>query len=317
MKTWQPTASLAALQARAKLYSQIRQFFAQRQVLEVETPILSTACVPDVHIEPLITQVQTSELKAFFLHTSPELAMKRLLAADYGAIFQITKAFRDNEVGRWHNPEFSLLEWYRPNFTENDLMQEVDELLQFVLASSPFEYVKYCDLFEKKTGLHPLKSDLSTLQNYATQFNLVDVKILERDACLQLIFSCQIEAQLGHNCPTVVTDYPATQAALARKKVDNPQLAARFEVYIQGVELANGFYELTDPIEQRQRFEQDLLKRRQLKQSIYPIDERFLAALEAGLPDCAGVALGLDRLLMLIIKAAHINEVLAFPIDCV
>jgi lysyl-tRNA synthetase class 2 len=236
--------------------------------------------------------------------------MKRLLAAGSGAIFQITKVFRDEEAGRWHNPEFTLLEWYRPDFNQSQLIQEVSQLLQTLLQCPPAEIMTYCAVFEQYTGLHPIHSSLFTLQEYITQFGLQD---LERDTCLQLIFSHKIEPKLTNL--TVIKDFPATQAALARKNLDNSELAERFEVYMQGIELANGFYELTDPVEQRQRFEQDLAKRHTLNLPTYPLDERFLAALESGLPDCAGVALGLDRLLMLMAGASHINQVLAFPID--
>lgn len=312
---WQPTALLETLRHRARLYNDIRQFFAARQVLEVETPILSAGCVPDPMIEPLYTHYHCPNSKRLFLHTSPELAMKRLLAAGYGAIFQIGKVFRDGEAGRWHSPEFSLLEWYRPGFNQDDLIQEVDELLQTLLHCPAAERLTYCAVFEQYTGLHPLHSSLSALQDYAAQFGIQDRHQLERDTCLQLILSHHIEPHLGQNGPTVIMDFPASQAALARKRADNPHLAERFEVYLQGIELANGFYELADPIEQRQRFEQDLAKRKALNLPTYPLDERFLAALESGLPDCAGVALGLDRLLMLIAGASHIHEVLAFPVE--
>lgn len=312
---WQPTASLDTLRLRAQLYRHIRHFFAARQVMEVETPILSAGCVPEPMIEPLYTQYHGPGANRLFLHTSPELAMKRLLAAGSGAIYQITKVFRDNEMGRWHNPEFTLLEWYRPGFNQAELIQEVDELLQTLLHCAPAERLSYCTLFEQQIGLHPLHTPLSTLQEYVKPWGIDSVARLDRDSCLQLILTHQIEPQLGQHCPTVIIDFPASQAALARKKVTDPTLAERFEVYIQGVELANGFYELTDSIEQRQRFEQEQLKRTMLNQPTYPLDERFLAALAAGLPDCAGVALGLDRLLMLITKASHIQEVIAFPIN--
>jgi lysyl-tRNA synthetase class 2 len=308
---WQPTAPLKNLHLRARLYRNIRDFFAAQKVLEVETPNLSGACVPDPNIEPF----HTHGSKPLFLHTSPELPMKRLLAAGSGAIFQITKVFRDGEVGRWHNPEFSLLEWYRPGFNQNDLIIEVDELLQTLLHCPPISRLNYCEVFEQHTSLHPLHSPLLALQDYATQSGLQDGHSLERDTCLQFILCHHIEPQLGHTCPTVITDFPASQAALARKRADNPQLAERFEVYVQGIELANGFYELTDPVEQRQRFERDLAKRQAQDMPTYPLDERFLAAIDAGLPDCAGVALGLDRLLMLMAGASHIHEVLAFPVD--
>lgn len=314
MSAWQPTANLAILQSRAQLYRQIRDFFAQRSVLEVETPVLSKSCVPDSLIEPLVTQYHGDRVQHLFLQTSPELAMKRLLAAGCGSIYQIAKAFRDGESGRWHNPEFSILEWYRVGFTKLDLIQEVDEFLQTMLGCAPALAISYCELFEKYTHLHPLTEPLYKLQNYVTRYHIDNVKDLDRDTCLQLILSHQIEQQLGHDRPVVITDFPATQAALARTQVENPDLAERFEFYVQGIELANGFYELTDVIEQRQRFEHSLQERTQQNKSLYPIDENFLAALDNGLPACAGVALGLDRLLMLLVNATHIDEVLSFPV---
>ncbi|HID98915.1 MAG TPA: EF-P lysine aminoacylase GenX [Thiotrichaceae bacterium] len=310
MTTWQPTAHFKTVLLRARVYKEIRAFFDQRDVLEVETPILSGACVPDLNIEPFYTDYHGPNPKRLFLQTSPELAMKRLLAAGSGPIFQICKVFRDGEAGRWHHPEFSLLEWYRPGFNKEDLIEEVDVFLQTLLHCRSAEHLRYCTVFEHYTGLHPLDTALSVLQAYAAQFGFPDVGQLDRDTCLQLILSHQIEPHLGQIRPTVITDFPASQAALARKRVDDPEWAERFEVYVQGIELANGFYELTDPIEQRERFEADLRKRQASNLPIYPLDEAFLAALESGLPDCAGVALGLDRLLMLIAGASHIDEVL-------
>ncbi len=304
---WQ--SNLVMLHERNKLYQSIRNFFTDRQILEVETPILSIGSVPEPTIEPLHTRY--SDKTKLFLQTSPELAMKRLLAAGSGAIFQIAKVFRDNEVGRWHSPEFSMLEWYRPGFNQTDLIKEVDEFLQILLHCEPAECLDYCEVFEQYTNLHPLNTSLPELQAYLE--NVQDSHIWDRDTCLQLIISQQIEPKLGINRPTVITNFPASQAALARKRVDNPQLAERFEFYVQGIELANGFHELSDPVEQRQRFEKDLLTRQELNLPIHPLDENFLAALEHGLPDCSGVALGLDRLLMLITGAKHIHEVLAFP----
>ena len=313
--SWQPTAPLKNLHLRARLYKDIRNFFADRQVLEVETPILSASCVPDPNIEPFYTNYHGPNPKNLILQTSPELPMKRLLAAGSGAIFQISKVFRDGEAGRWHNPEFSLLEWYRPGFNQNDLITEIDELLQIILKCQPASRLTYCEVFTKYTSLHPLNTITLALQDYANQLGLQNSYSSTRDTCLQFIFSHKVEPQLGQVCPTVITDFPATQAALARKRADNPELAERFEIYIRGIELANGFYELTDPKEQRQRFERDLSIRQALNMPNHPLDEHFLAALEAGLPDCAGVAVGLDRLLMLIANVSHINAVLAFPIN--
>jgi lysyl-tRNA synthetase class 2 len=312
---WYPNANLSVLRQRARLYHDIRHFFAKRSVLEVETPILSAATLPEAMIELFYTHYQGNETQRLFLQPSPEAFMKRLLAAGSGAIYQIARVFRDGEVGRWHNPEFSLLEWYRPGFTQMGLISEVIQLLQHVLGCQAAEYFSYCELFESYTDLHPLRTELSKLQKYATRFNIHNPQTLDRDACLQLIMLAHIEPQLGHVMPTVVFNFPASQAALARKHPDNSALAERFEVYVQGLELANGFRELTDPIEQRQRFEQELAKRQVLKKPLYPLDERFLTALHSGLPDCAGVAVGLDRLLALKVGALHIQDVLTFAFD--
>lgn len=312
---WQPTASLNMIRLRSELYREIRQFFADREILEVETPIFSPGSVPEPSIEPFFTTYQGDTKQRFFLQTSPELAMKRLLAAGSGAIFQLCKVFRDGEQGRWHSPEFTLLEWYRPGFNQMDLIREVDELLQLTLQTTPAQVLTYRGVFKKYTGLDPLVVKLDILQQYIKQFGVEQTQLWDRDSCLQLIISHQIEPHLGYDSPVVITDFPATQAALARKKSDNPQLAERFEFYVRGIELANGFDELTEAVEQRQRFEQDLKKRKALGLPTYPLDEHFLAALEAGLPACAGVALGVDRLLMLVTGASHINEVLTFPVE--
>lgn len=310
---WQPTCSLELLRLRARLYHDIRRFFMDRQVLEVETPILASAGNPEPMIDPFSTEYHGPQSRRLFLHTSPELAMKRLLVAGSGSIYQITKVFRDGEVGRWHNPEFTLLEWYRLGFTQAELIQEVDELLQTLLHCPAAEQIDYCDLFEQYTGLHPLESPLSVLQHYTAQLNPLEE--YDRDTCLQLIMSTHIEPALGQQCPLVVKAFPATQAALARRCLDNDELSERFEFYVKGMELANGFYELQDPIEQQQRFEKDLFKRHRLKKPYIPLDGRFLEALEVGLPPCSGVALGIDRLLMMMTHASHIREVIAFPID--
>ncbi len=311
--SWRPNSDIAYLQARAQLYQKIRQFFTDRHILEVETPILSQFAVPEPSIEPLTTQLYG--YKTFYLQTSPELAMKRLLAAGSGAIFQICKVFRDDELGRWHNPEFTLLEWYRPNFDADDLIQEVSDLLQFILDCPDAKVVTYQQVFENYLSIHPLKCALSELQQLIKKFAIKNAESFDRDTCLQLLMAHEIEPCLIADYPVVIKDFPASQAGLARKKSENSQFAARFEFYFKGVELANGFHELVDPIEQRQRFEQDLIKRAKNGQTILPIDEYFLAALDAGLPDCAGVALGVDRLLMLWLNADNIQDVLSFSIE--
>jgi len=312
---WQPTASHGTLQQRAQMYQTIRAFFAMREVLEVETPILSAGSVPEPTIAPLQTTYHHTTDQQLFLQTSPELAMKRLLAAGSGPIYQIAKAFRDDEVGRYHNPEFTLLEWYRPDFEPDDLIQEISELLQQILACPPAKTITYCNSFQQYLYLNPLTAPLTDLQNHAQQCGFTKANELDRTTCLQFLFSRIIEPRLGQTQPIVVKDFPIEQAALARQHPTQPQLAARFEVFYQGIELANGFHELTDPQEQQQRFAADLATRQRLNLPTYPLDQRFLAALQAGLPDCSGVAMGLDRLLMLKLNADHIHQVLAFPID--
>lgn len=311
---WQPTATLEVIKLRMRMYQQIRQFFAARGVLEVETPILSNGSVPEPAIEPFYTHYHTHITKPLFLQTSPELPMKRLLVAGSGAIFQICKVFRDGEAGRWHNPEFTMLEWYRPHFAVDALLDEIDELLQLLLHTTHLEQIDYCDIFEQYTEIHPLYTSLEELQKYVSRFGL-ETKSLNRDTCLQLILSQEIEPYLAQMHPVAIVHFPASQAALARKHPENPLLSERFEVYVQGVELANGFHELTDPVEQEQRFEEDLVKRHEANQGVYPLDEHFLAALHVGMPPTSGVAIGLDRLLMLMVKAGHIREVLAFSIE--
>jgi lysyl-tRNA synthetase class 2 len=321
---WQPCASHAVIHARAQLYAQIRDFFAQRQVLEVETPVLSRAATTTPAITSLHTFVHDvsgdSEPLSCWLHSSPELAMKRLLAAGCGSIYQLTKVFRDCERGANHHPEFTLLEWYRPGWTMHDLMAEVAQLIARVTARSDQVPVKmsYQALFEHHLKLDPWTATIPMLQAAAHQQGLhVDERmVLDQDGWLELLFSHVIQPQLGHDVPTFVYDFPANQAALARLRTDHQTtVAERFELFLQGVELANGFQELTDSDTQRQRFMTELLQRHRTGQVAVPIDELFLDALAAGLPDCAGVAVGIDRLLMCIVQATTIDDVLTFPIE--
>ena len=312
---WHPTASKAAWQSRAKLYADIRDFFARRDVLEVETPLLSQHTVTDVHIASFKTTYESEhQQRHYYLQTSPEYAMKRLLAAGSGPIFQITKAFRNGEQGHQHNPEFTLLEWYRPTFTDQQLMDEMDELLQFTIQSKKAIRKTYEQLFLENLSINPFQISLTDLQSLAQRFSLKNAShYSDRDVLLQFLFSHVIEPNIGLNEPLFVYHFPATQAALAKIHPQNPTIALRFEVYIQGIECANGFEELTDANEQRFRFEQDNIKRKQTGLPLMEMDHHFLAALEAGLPPSAGVALGLDRLLMIKTQTKNIHEVIAFP----
>lgn len=314
--TWKPSANIAALKQRAEVLAQIRQFFKDRNVFEVETPLLCHATVTDPYIQSM--QIQQGFLPAVpagFLQTSPEYAMKRLLAAGSGSIFQLCKAFRHDEVGWQHNPEFTLLEWYRVGFDHHALMQEIDALLQYILKTKPAEKLSYQQVFLHYLNIDPLDCELDDLIQLAKRQSIDISGEFDRDDWLNLLFTHCIEHQLGHEAPLFMYDYPASQAALAKINPNDNRVAERFEVYINGIELANGFHELCDAKEQRARFERDLTMRQEHHITEVPIDENFLQALAHGLPDCAGVALGVDRLLMLALQKSSINEVISFTFD--
>src|SRR3990167_3848628 len=307
-RPWHPSSSIDALHKRAKVLRTIRDFFTERGALEVETPLLSQATVTDPHIHSM--QVQPS---SYYLQTSPEYAMKRLLAAGSGPIFQITKAFRQDEVGRLHNPEFTLLEWYRPGYDHHALMDEMDALLQLILHCTTADRISYQAIFQHYLQLNPHTAALEELQQCASQQGIVvKANITQRDTWLQILLSHAIEPQLGQKQPLFLYDFPASQAALAKIRAGNPALASRFEVYYKGMELANGFHELQNAVEQRHRFAKDLAIRQQLQLAQPHCDENFLAALAQGLPDCAGVALGIDRLLMIAPSAITLAETMSF-----
>jgi lysyl-tRNA synthetase class 2 len=315
---WRPTAGTENLRLRARVVSQIRAFFDSRGVLEVETPLLSAAGVTEPHIQNMTSRFQgpgAAEGRRLYLQTSPEYAMKRLLASGSGPIYQICKAFRDGEAGRLHNPEFTILEWYSPGLDHHGLMDEMDALLAAVLGLPAAERLSYGEVFQRYCGCDPHRVSLPDLRAYAGEAGVAGPDIEEKDDWLNLLMTHRIEAHLGRDRPTFVYDYPATQAALARIRDGDPPVAERFEVYVEGLELANGFHELVDAAEQRMRFEADLDKRKAREQEGVPIDERFLAALESGLPSCAGVALGVDRLVMIAAGTDDLRDVVAFPID--
>lgn len=314
---WQPSASKTALQQRAAILATLRQFFAERAVLEVETPILSAASITDLQLGFLETRWHgpgASTGKRLFLHTSPEFPMKRLLCAGYGDIYQICKVFRDDESGRYHNPEFSMLEWYRLGFDHHQLMAEVDALLQRVLQTKAGLRLRYAEAFQQALAIDPHTATDSELAALCQQRAQYTGSALDRDAMLQLLFSVCIEPQLGFAAPCFVYDFPASQAALAQIRAEQPPVASRFEVYVNGIELANGFHELADADEQRRRFVADNAARAERGLPAGVIDEALLAALASGLPACAGVALGVDRLMMLALSARHIDEVVSFTI---
>jgi lysyl-tRNA synthetase class 2 len=316
---WQPTATIEHLQQRAQIITKIRHFFDVRHVIEVDTPLMSHYTITDPHvvgIPAIYTALGSHDKKEMHLQTSPEYAMKRLLAAGSGPIYQICKAFRQGEVGRLHNPEFTMLEWYRLGFDHHALMDEMDELLQITLQTAPAERVSYTDLFEKHLGINPHAANAESLALCAKQKNIVLSGTLpDRDAWLDLLWTHCIEPVVGQERPIFLYDFPASQAALAKVRDEQPPVASRFEVYFKGIELANGFHELQDASEQAARFARDLDFRKQHGFPDKVIDPRFLAALQNGLPDCAGVALGIDRLVMLALGCDRVADILSFAFE--
>ncbi len=308
---WRPAASLAALQDRAAGLKWLRDFFSDRGVLEVETPLLMSSTVTDPHIEGFSVPFSDHDR---YLQTSPEYAMKRLLAAGSGSIFQICKAFRVGEVGRKHNPEFTILEWYREGFDHFDLMDEVELLVGGYLGRGDVTRISYAELFEEYFEVNPHSIDDVALTNLARSQLDTDFKDATRDTWLDLLMSGVIEPQLARRGLVFVYDFPASQAALSRLTVtaQGDSIGQRFELYVDGVELVNGYHELLDAEEQRRRFERDNEQRKQLSRPPRALDEKFLAALDSGIPACAGAALGVDRLLMLACKSKSIAEAVSF-----
>jgi lysyl-tRNA synthetase class 2 len=332
---WRPSASRARLSGRAALLRRTREFFAERAVLEVDTPLVVNAPVTEVHIhsasvrlagEPGDAAAGAAPAGLLFLHTSPEYAMKRLLAAGSGDIYQICHVVRSFECGRLHNPEFTLIEWYRIGYSLGQLMDEVEALVRALLgrlAPHASERLSYRDAFLRELGLDPLTASEDALAQAAQPLGFRGAAAgpdrggvhvgTSRDEWLELLMGGIVGPRLGQQALTFVHGYPATQAALARLDPADARVAERFELYCAGIELANGFHELAAPAEQRARFAHDNDRRQQLGLPVLPPDERLLAALAAGLPDCTGVALGFDRVAMLALGATHIDEVLPFP----
>ena len=309
---WAPSAGLGALRERARLLALSREFFAERGVLEVETPAMAHAGASDVHIASLATVSQDG--RRFYLQTSPEFAMKRLLAAGSGPIYQVCRAFRDGESGPLHNPEFTLLEWYRPGFDEHALMDELDELLVRLLDTRPSKRrVTYRQACAEFGDFDPFEASTPMLLEHADGRGLrvPQEDVGERDLLLDFLFSHVVQPALEGR--VFVYDYPASQAALARVCASQPPVAARFELFVDGIEIANGYHELADAVEQRRRFNADRRARESRGLEQVPMDERLIAALAHGLPDCSGVAVGLDRLFMIATGQTSIESVIAFP----
>ena len=317
---WAPSANIKTLKQRAEILRTIREFFYVRDVMEVETPSLSAASVTDVHLASFNTSFMGPGHAGglpLYLQTSPEFAMKRLLAAGSGSIFQLCKAFRNEEAGSHHNPEFTMLEWYRPGFDEFALMDEMDELMQCVLNVEPATRITYQDAFKQVLGLDPLTASLDQLKVHACEHGFADIAKNEthKDTLLQLLFCMKVEPSIGQTKPCFVYHFPASQAALAQICEHDERVAGRFELYYKNMELANGFNELTNATEQAKRFDEDNQYREAHGLKQVPMDSRLIAALEHGLPQCSGVALGIDRLIMLATNKDTIKDVIAFDVD--
>lgn len=313
-QSWQPSADLGMIRARAALLAELRSFFLTRGVLEVETPLLGHSAGTDPQLDPV--RVDYPGDTPVWLQTSPEFAMKRLLVAGIGPVYQITRAFREGDQGRFHNPEFTLLEWYRPDFDEFRLMEEVADLMQALLPQTPRpQRHRYRDVFREHLDIDPHHASTRTLRGVAESHLEIDFDLPDRDAWLDLLFSHLI--QPGLLAPCFIHDYPASQAALARLREDDEgtMVARRFELIAGGMELANGYHELSDASEQARRFSADLERRRRDGRPRIRTDTAFLEALAEGLPDCAGVALGVDRLLMLQLGVEDIRQVLSFDFE--
>lgn len=313
-ETWRPSASTEALRKRAHLLDELRAWMRGQNVLEVETPLLSRAGSPELHLDSLHVSQAFPDGASGWLGTSPEFHLKRLLAAGAGDVYGVTRVFRAGEAGRWHNPEFTLVEWYRRGANLARLMDDIEALLEHLLppglAPGRPERIGYREAFVRHAGLDPFAASLRELQDRAG-----DAREADRDTLLDRIAGLVVYPALGAGRISLIHDFPASQASLARIRPGDPPLAERVETLVAGVELVNGFVELGDAGEQRRRFEADLAARREQGRDCPPLDERFLAALEAELPDCAGAALGFDRLAALALGAAGIAEIMAFPQD--
>jgi lysyl-tRNA synthetase class 2 len=319
---YSPTASLEILRLRAELLAKVREFFAARSFLEVATPILSADVTVDRHLDPMFTVLADDPRRPevgrrLWLQTSPEFGMKRLLAAGATAIYQITHAFRNGEVGPLHNPEFTIVEWYREGDDMAAGMALLSEFAHTILGTMPAEFISYAEAFERFLEINPHAESCAALVDraIASGVSVPESLVSDRDGLLELFLTECIQPQLGQTVPAILYDYPVSQAALAQVRDGQPPVAERFELYVRGMELANGYHELLDPAELRRRISAANLARMNDGKPQLPAESRLLKAMEAGLPPSTGVALGFDRLVMLAAGAKTISEVIAFPID--
>lgn len=304
--------NLAAVQLRAAALARLRTFFSERNVVEVDTPSLSEAATPDPHLRSLEVAVDGGQL---YLHTSPEFGMKRLLAAGAGDIYQVCRVYRDGEDGHVHRREFTMVEWYRLGYSMTDLMTEVLDLCEYVGGQrfGPAQSRSFGEAFKEALGIDWRHADSDELRNSIRAKGVDPGSATQRQELIELALAAIITPRLGRRGAEFLTHFPAAMAALADLNPEKPDTADRFELFVAGIELANGFRELTDPIEQRRRFASELERRGQMGLPQPPLDERFLAALEEGLPPCSGVALGFDRLLMVASGNDRLDPVLPFP----
>ena len=310
---WRPGAGIEALRLRARVLRTIRAHFDAEDVLEVETPTLGSRTVTDPSIESLAARDRTG--RVWHLQTSPEFAMKRLLAAGSGSIYQITRAFRDAERGRYHNLEFSILEWYRVGFDHHLLIEDIDALLDEVLGPGPSRRTTFREAFSLHLGLDPFAATMAEIHDACRSGGFASRAAAgTRDECLDYLLATRVQPSLGPG-RVYLLDFPVSQAALARIRTDDPPVAERFELYVDGIEIANGYHELRNAGELRDRMRRDVELRCGDGRPAPELDERLLAAHEAGLPACAGVAVGLDRLVMLAGRYRSLRDVLAFPED--
>jgi len=315
---WKPTATVETLKFRADVLGRMREFFRDRGVTEVETPLVSGSSLSHPETELMSTSLTGSvDVRPLYLQSSPESGMKRLIAAGMGPIYQLCKAFRNGEADRTHNPEFTILEWYRPGWNHLKISTEVDELLGVILGTIPGLHFDYLELFRQHLGINPVAEKVDRLRSLVLDRGLVGgagVDRLERNELADILMKGLIEPSLGHDQPVFVFDFPETQACLAR--VDSSRhVAERFELFVNGAELGNGYSELTDAGEHKRRFTLDNETRLRLGRNPLADDERLLSVMEDGFPVCGGVALGIDRLVMCAAKKTKISEVIAFPID--
>jgi lysyl-tRNA synthetase class 2 len=320
---FRPTACWETLRFRAALLRRTRDFFDAHGFLEVDTPILSADTVVDRQLDPFCVVLPGGaapggDRRRMWLQTSPEFAMKRLLASGAGAIYQIAHVFRQDEIGRLHNSEFTMIEWYRPADGLQEGMQFLSDVAETLLARGAAEPIRYAEAFERALGVNPHEATSDALAATAKSAGIVvpeSMEIDDRDGWLDLLLTERVQPRLGAERPAILYDFPASQAALARVREEIPPVAERFELYADGVELANGYHELLDPAVLRHRNATTNRRRQADGKAALPEESRLLAAMDSGLPACTGVALGFDRAVMLALGAADIREVIAFPFD--